>query len=525
MNVLLIYPEFPLTFWTFPKVSHLTGAKMIHYPLGLITVAALLPQEWNFKLVDLNTRQLTEKDWNRADLAMISAMLLQKKGLLALVHEAKQRGKTTVVGGPYPTTFPDEVLKSGCDFLVRWEAENSIALLLKAMEKGKSRVIIENDVKPLMSVSPVPRFDLLNLNDYMNLSIQTSRGCPFECEFCDIINLYGRKQRYKDPDQVIKELETLYGLGARGNVFICDDNFIGNRARARRILQKLTTWNRNRGQPFSFTTQVSVNLGQDPEMIDLMTAANFGEVFIGVESPDEDVLALNRKYPNIENPLVESLNNIVKNGLVILASFIIGFDGEKTGVDERICAFVEQTGIPFVMPNLLQAPPNTPLWQRLKREGRLIADRGTGDSTFTSLNYSPTRPESEIMKEYADAWEYLYEPSRYLARAYRYYLTMRPTRRAMAKAKGKPLSHDGPKSKPPLRTLLRNLRALLLILYWQGIRPAYRRQFWRQLIGVWKQNPSRMMQYFSTCAMGENMFYMKSLVRKKFASDLENPEN
>ena len=202
------------------------------------------------------------------------------------------------------------------------------------------------------------------------MTIQTSRGCPFDCEFCDVVNLFGRKPRYKTPKQVIAELETLYRLGARGCVFICDDNFIGSKKHARALLQELTPWLRSRGEPFSFLTQASVNLGQDPEMIDLMTEANLREVFIGIESPDEKVLETSRKYHNIKNPLVESLNNLKKNGMEVMGSFIIGLDGETKGAGERICAFIEQTDIPVAMLGVLQAAPHTSLWHRLEREGQ-----------------------------------------------------------------------------------------------------------------------------------------------------------
>lgn len=286
MRVLLVCPEFPLSFWSFPKSCQLKGNKAINPPLGLLTVAALLPLEWELCLVDLNTRSLTEEDWQWADLTILSAMYIQRKGLLALVREAKHRGKTVIAGGPYPTSLPEAALEVGCDFVVRGEGENTIPLLLEAMRDGKSGVI-ENSKKPDMITSPIPRFDLLRLKDYDTLTVQTSRGCPFECEFCDVVNLFGRKPRYKSPKQVIAELEILYQLGASGPILICDDNFIGSKKHARALLQELTPWMKSRGEPFGFMTQASVNLGQDLEMIDLMTAANFNKVFIGIESADE----------------------------------------------------------------------------------------------------------------------------------------------------------------------------------------------------------------------------------------------
>jgi radical SAM superfamily enzyme YgiQ (UPF0313 family) len=515
MRALLVCPEFPLSFWSFQKSCRLRGNKTVNPPLGLITVAALLPAEWELRLVDLNTGSLTEQDWQWADLLLISAMYIQRAGLLTLVREAKLRGKTVVAGGPHPTSLPEAVLEAGCDFVVRGEGETTIPLLLEAIRKGKTG-IIENSAKPDLTTSPIPRFDLLRLNDYATVTIQTSRGCPFDCEFCDVVNLFGRTPRYKTPQQVIAELETLYRLGARGSVFICDDNFIGSKKHARAFLQELTPWLRSRGEPFSFLTQASVNLGQDPEMIDLMTAANLREVFIGIESPDEKVLQTSHKYHNIKNPLVESLHNIKRNGLAVIGSFIIGLDGETKGAGERICAFIEQTDIPMAMLGVLQAAPHTRLWHRLEKEGRLRRDVGDDAGTFSAMNLEPDRPEADIMQEYVEAWDYLYEPSRYLARAYRYHLAMRPVRRAQAVAAGATLPKDRvPDQGMTLRRILVEIKAFFKILWWQGVRPSYRRQFWTQMIGMLRQNPTRFVEYIVTCAMGEDLFNMREVVREK----------
>jgi radical SAM superfamily enzyme YgiQ (UPF0313 family) len=513
MRALLVCPEFPLSFWSFQKSCRLRGSKTVNPPLGLLTVAALLPSEWEMRLADLNTRSLTEDDWQWADLILISAMYIQRAGFLALVREAKRRGKTVVAGGPHPTSLPEAVLEAGCDFVVRGEGENTIPVLLEAMRHGKTGVI-ETDKKPDLTTSPIPRFDLLRLNDYATVTVQTSRGCPFDCEFCDVVNLFGRIPRYKTPKQVIAELETLHRLGARGSVFFCDDNFIGSKKHARALLQELTPWLRSRGAPFSFLTQASVNLGQDPEMIDLMTAANLREVFIGIESPDENVLQTSHKYHNIKNPLLESLYTLKKNGLGVIGSFIIGLDGETTGAGERICAFIEQTEIPVTMLGVLQASPHTSLWHRLEKEGRLRPDVGDDAGTFSALNFEPDRPEAEIMQEYVEAWDYLYEPDRFLARAYRYYLAMRPARRAQAVAAGAPVSNPG----MTWRRILIDIKAFFKILWWQGVQPSYRRQFWTQMIGMLRRNPTRFVEYIATCAMGGDLFDMRRVVREKAMS-------
>ena len=515
MRALLVCPEFPLSFWSFRKSCQLRGNRAVNPPLGLLTVAALLPPEWELRLVDLNTRKLTEQDWQWADAVLISAMYIQKDGLLALAREAKQRGKTVVAGGPYPTSLPEATLAAGCDYVVRGEGENTVPLLLEAMRTGQTGVI-ETAEKPDLTTSPIPRFDLLQLDDYATFSVQTSRGCPFDCEFCDVVNLFGRKPRHKTPQQVIAELETLYRLGATGNMFFCDDNFIGSKKRAQVLLQEVITWSKSRGTPYQFLTQASVNLGQDPEMIELMIAANLWEVFIGIESPDENVLETSHKYHNIKNPLVESLYNLKRAGMEVIGSFILGLDGEKSGAGERICAFIEQTEIPVTMLGVLQAAPNTRLWHRLEKEGRLHKDRGDDMGTFSGLNYEPDRPEGEIMREYVEAWDYLYEPSRYLARVYRYYLAMRPVRRDPEKAAERPRPQaDVPHRGKTWRQRLNQVLSIGKIIWWQGIQPPYRRQFWTQLIGMWRQNPSRLKQYCVTCVEGEDFFDMRQMVREK----------
>lgn len=518
MRALLVCPEFPLSFWSFRKAVRFRGNKTTNPPLGLLTVAALLPSEWELRLADLNTRRLTEQDWQWADLILISAMYIQREGLLALVREAKLRGKTVVAGGPHPTSLPEAVLEAECDYVVLGEGENTIPLLLDAMRDGKTRVIQANE-KPDLTTSPIPRFDLLRLDDYDSMTIQTSRGCPFDCEFCDVVSLFGRKPRHKATTQVLAELEALHRLGASGTVFICDDNFIGSKLYAGSLLKELIPWLKSRGEPFNFLTQASVNLGQDHEMIDLLTEANFGKVFIGIESPDEKVLEASRKYHNLKNPLVESLNNIKKQGITVMGSFILGLDRETTGAGQRICSFMEQTDIPMAMLGLLQVPPHSSLWNRLEREGRLRVDEGHDAGTFAPPNFVPDRPEAEILQEYVDAWDYLYEPSRYLARAYRYYLAMRPTRRSMAIAAGKPVpKNEVPKQPLTWHRKLVDIRAFFRILWRQGIRPPYRGQFLSQLIGILRKNPSRFMPYFVTCAMGEDLFYMRRMVREKFAA-------
>ena len=515
MRALLINPKFPRSFWTSDEQLKFMRAKAVTPPLGLITVAAMLPKGWDVRLVDLEAQPVSEMDMDWADIVMISGMLIQRENVLALIQAARDKNKKVVVGGPYPTSVPQELLDAGCDMLVRGEAENTIDALLDSIKKGKFDGVFENPQKPDLSTSPIPRFDLLNIKNYNTLSVQTSRGCPFNCEFCDIVNLYGAKPRYKFPDQVVAELEAIYRLGWRKNVLIADDNFIGSKNHARAILERLAPWMSNRGGPFSFWTQASVNLGQDIEMIDLMTGPNFSSVFVGIESPDESVLAGAHKYQNIKNPLIESLNNITQNGLTVLGSFVIGFDGETPGAGKRIASFVKQTNIPIVMLNMLQAAPNTKLWDRLQAEGRLCDFRTSGNSTTGSMNFIPSRPQAEIIEEFVAAWDEIYEPSNFLTRAYNYYLNMRPTRRASAITKGIN-SAQIPKQSRPLSQELLDIINFLRISWRQGVMSTARWQYWKQILGMYTRNPSRFVQYMVALAMAEDMFVLRRTILEEY---------
>jgi radical SAM superfamily enzyme YgiQ (UPF0313 family) len=520
MKVLLINPELPPNFWSFKQTLKLTNKKALGPPLGLITVAALLPPHWELRLADLNTRPLTQDDWDFAEMVMLSGMVFQRDPLRALIREAKLRNKIVVVGGPYATSLSQEVLDAGPDFLVRGEAENTLPRFLAALAAGEQGGVFEEDGKPDMTCSPAPRFDLLRLEDYDTMGVQTSRGCPFNCEFCDVVNLYGRKPRYKTPNQVISELEVLYRLGWRRGVFFCDDNFVGYQAQARAVLERLIPWMKSHGEPFSFWTQASVNLGQDREMVDLLTEANFAFVFIGVESPDQESLTLSRKHHNVKAPMGQSLTNIYNNGLPLMASFIIGFDGEQAGAGDRICDFVEENHIPLVMLNMLTPIPNTALCNRLLQEDRLRKfDFGTtGDfNQDLKMAFIPTRPEKEVVQEYLRAVDLLYEPSRFLARAHRAYLNIRPTRSRLAEQKGVKLVSQGPKHHPPLGQSLRDLMALAQMAWWHGIKAPYRWRFWKQTLEIWRKNPSRIRSYLICMGLGENLSSLRQDILNRAA--------
>jgi radical SAM superfamily enzyme YgiQ (UPF0313 family) len=512
MRALLVNPSWPFTFWSFSKTLERDRKETLCTPLGLITLAALLPTEWELQLVDRSFQRITEDLWNWAEVIFISCMIVQRQDTLRVVGQAKQRGKTVVVGGPYPSLLPDELIQAGADLVYKGEAEQGLSDLLSALLSGKTGIVFEEKAKPIMTDSPMPRFDLLDLDAYEIAAIQTSRGCPFECEFCDVAQIYGRRTRYKEPDQVISELERLRTLGYKGFVLVSDDNFIGSRKHAMRILRQLIPWIKGCGEPFSFWTQASANLGNDKELIDLMTEANFSHVFIGIETPDEETLKRYHKYQNVRDPLSEAVHNIIANGLSVIGSFIIGFDGEQKGIDERICSFVEQLHLSFVMVNILVAVPGTALWDRLERENRLLISESHRRSQGDSLNFVPTRPESEIREEFLNIIDRLYEPSNFLKRTYECYLTMRPTRKAMASK-----DENATKVREPVkRVKMRSFRQDIIIaggLLWTwGVVSPHRRQFWRQLVGMRFKNPSRLIAYLGAIAAGETLIDIREQI-------------
>ena len=506
MRVLLLYPLFPKSFWSFDKALELVGRKVSLPPLSLTTVAAILPQTWEFRLVDRNVRHESSADWYWADLVIISGMIVQKPDMLYLIESAKRQGKLVAVGGPYVTSVPEAAQAAGADFLVLDEGEITLPMLVSALERGEtSGVFRAGDEKPAVTDTPVPRFDLLELNAYGDMSVQFSRGCPFQCEFCDIIVLYGRKPRTKTPTQLLAELQALYDLGWRRPIFVVDDNFIGNKRNVKLMLKELAPWMAAHGYPFTLSTEASVDLAQDQELLDLMIAANFTAVFLGIETPDTDSLSMTQKFQNTRNSLVEAVNTINRTGLRVMAGFIIGFDGEKAGAGDRIIDFVEATAIPQAHFSMLQALPSTALWHRLEKEGRLRAGDGEANIHQTTLtNFVPTRPLEEIAGEYVRCFWELYEPDRYLARVYRHFLSMQPSPN---KAKFK-------------RPGLVEIRAMLTICWRQGVQRSTRVQFWRQLFSILQRNPGVFKHYLTNCALLEHFIDYRKIVRDEINAKL-----
>jgi len=425
-NVLLVYPRFAAdTFWNYKATCELFGARCPAPPLGLITVAALLPTSWSLRLIDRNAEELTAQDLDWADLVMTGGMLPQQVDTLDVIDLCHARGKPVAVGGPGVTSTPG--VYEAADFRVLGEAEGVIDSFIAAWESGAREGVFEVEKFTVdVTKSPTPRFSLLNFDYYLHIGVQFSRGCPFTCEFCDIIELYGRVPRAKTNSQMLAELQELYRLGYRGHVDFVDDNLIGNKKAVRTFMPELKAWLEANDYPFEFTTEASVNLADDDDFLRAMKEANFFAIFVGIESPNSDTLIATKKKQNTRRSLVESIHKIYAAGIFVTAGFIVGFDDEKGSIADAMIEFIEEAAIPVCMVGLLYALPNTQLTRRLEKEGRLhptppdLRSRtGSADQCTQGLNFDTVRPRQEIHLDYKRILEKIYEPSAYAARVER----------------------------------------------------------------------------------------------------------
>src|SRR5512142_2709209 len=367
MNALLVYPEWPDTYWSFRHALPFLGKRSAYPPLGLLTITALLPSDWAKRLVDTNVLALSDSDLAWADVALISGMLVQKENLLVILARCRSRGLRTVVGGPIASGFAE--LDRYADHVVVGEAEDLIAPLADDLQQGAAKPRYKAAEMPALSRSPVPDLSLINPRHYSSMAIQYSRGCPFNCEFCDIIEIYGRKPRTKSVAQVTDELEQLYQRKWRGSVFLVDDNFIGNRKNVKELLPALAEWNARHHRPFAFFTEASVNLADDGELLSLMRDAGFIRVFLGIETPVEASLHEAHKFQNTRRSLLDSVRRIQQYGMEVMAGFIVGFDSDPEDVFDQQVEFIQESAIPIAMVGLLQALPGTQLHRRLVKEG------------------------------------------------------------------------------------------------------------------------------------------------------------
>lgn len=425
MKAVLVYPEFPDTFWSFKHALSFIRKPANSPPLGLLTVAALLPREWELRLVDLNVRPLTERDLAWADIALVSAMGVQRPSAEAVIARCRAAGLRVVAGGPLFTAQPEAFPQ--VDHLVLGEAEANLAAFLADLAAGRARHLYAPGAYPDIERSPAPRWDLADMRRYSQMSVQFSRGCPFDCEFCDITALFGHRPRTKGTPQMLAELDALCASGWRGHVFFVDDNFIGNTKRLKaELLPALTAWRRGRrGMPFN--TEASINLADDDELMRMMVAAGFRTVFVGIETVHVESLAECNKKQNLDRDLVADTRRMQRAGLEVQGGFILGFDHDPPGAVEQMVEYVQRTGIVTAMVGLLQALPGTKLHTRLAREGRLNEER-TGDNMDGSTNIVPLGSIEALRARYRDLLHRLYAPKPYYQRVRTFLRDYRPPR-------------------------------------------------------------------------------------------------
>ena len=425
-NALLVYPEHPPTYWGAQYALEIFGIKAALPPLGLLTVAAMFPPEYDLRVVDMNVTSLEESDLEWADMVFTSTMIIQRDPLQDVIERCNRAGVPVVAGGPHPTTFHDEI--EGVDHFVLDEAEEIFPEFLRDLENGTAKAIYREPRKPDVTQTPVPRFDLIDMKNYHSMGVQFSRGCPFDCEFCDIPKLYGRVPRTKTPDQMVNEFELLYQLGWRGEIFLVDDNFIGNKRDAMNLLPVLADWQKARGYPFTLFTEASVNLARMDELMDAMIEAGFNSVFLGIETPNPKALLKTKKPQNIskreENYLVNAVRKIQQKGMQVQGGFILGLDEDDERAFDAQIDFIQQAGIPTAMIGLLTIIKGTPLYDRLKRENRLSEDAKLEDPTGTSsklipnltgvnftLNFKPEMDSETLFEGYRRVITTLYDPT------------------------------------------------------------------------------------------------------------------
>ncbi len=413
MNILLIYPQFPDTFWSFTYALPFIGKKAAFPPLGLITVAALLPEQWNKRLVDVNIEHLTDEDLAWADLVFIGAMAIQRASAQQIIARCRAAHRTIVAGGPLFTIEPDAF--SEVDHLVLDEAELTLPAFLADLDSGQPKKIYRAARFCDLGETPVPLWDLVQMKKYASMNLQFSRGCPFNCDFCNVTTLFGHRPRIKTSHQIIAELDRLYASGWRSSIFFVDDNFIGNKEYLKNhLLPALIEWRREK-KGCVFFTEASINLADDPELLAMMVQAGFDSVFIGIESPDEGSLTECHKTQNKNQDLLESVKRIHRSGLQVMGGFIVGFDSDLPSIFQRQIDFIQRSGIVIAMVGMLQAPPGTRLFDRLQRESRVI-NTFSGDNVDGTTNILPQMGMDKLARGYQVIMEQIYSPQNYYRR-------------------------------------------------------------------------------------------------------------
>jgi radical SAM superfamily enzyme YgiQ (UPF0313 family) len=428
-KVLMVQPRTPRTFWTLDDLVKAGGYKTFMPPLGLMTVAALVPDRYQVRILDLNTTPLDAGQLAWADLVFVTGMYIHHQSFVEVVRLAKSLGKTVVAGGPLAiaewtqngSRHDDRFEMNRVDHLVLYEAEVNLPLFLRDFERGKASRVYASKEHPDLSATPPPRFDLINVKDYLVMTLQFSRGCPHDCDFCDIVKMFGRVPRTKSIAGFIEEIESLYATGFRGLLFVADDNFIGNRKAVKRLLERLTVWQERRDYPFMLYTQTALDVANDDELLAAMVKAGFGEIFVGVETPDIETLLASNKRVNTHIEMDRAVEKIQRAGIAVAGGFIVGFDTDSPDIFRRQIDFMQSAGIPRSMFSVLSPIPGTELYERLEREGRILEDEAwkatTGDNFVPTLLYVPTMPVEQFLSGCKLVISEIYDPRRYYERS------------------------------------------------------------------------------------------------------------
>ncbi len=482
MKILLVYPKYPDTFWSFKHALKFVSKKAAFPPLGLLTVAAMLPGQWDKKLVDMNTNRLKDKDIKWADYVFISAMVVQQDSAKDVITRCNKLNTRVVAGGPLFTTAYEDY--NGVDHFILGEAEVTMPPFLKDIEKGCLRPIYSSKERPDISQTPIPLWSLIKMKHYSSMNIQYSRGCPYNCEFCDIIILNGRKPRTKTGEQIRSELEVLYQRGWRGSVFIVDDNFIGHKRKLKsEILPAIIEWRKGKKHPFDLFTEASINLADDEELMKLMTDAGFGTVFIGIETPNKESLVECTKPQNAKRDMMASIKKIQNHGMEVQGGFIVGFDSDPLSIFKSQISFIQDSGIVTAMVGLLNAPRGTRLYQRLMEENRVLK-RSSGNNTDYSLNFIPKMNYGTLINGYRHIIKTIYAPKQYYERIK---LFMREYK---------------PQKKTAGRLRLEHIKALVKTMWFLGLIEKGRWYYWKLFVSTLIKQPRKFPLSISLSVYG-----------------------
>ena len=478
-EILLIWPRFPKSYWGLEGATQVLEEKAHMPPLALVTVAALFPSRWRVRLIDCAFEELRDKDILQADLVMVSGMHAQRSGVHSVLARCRRLGRRTVIGGPYASSQPEELLPLA-DHVVVGEVDEEFREIAADFEAGRARTLYRIREKPDVTHTPIPRFDLLKLDKYITMAVQFSRGCPFQCEFCDIITIYGRRPRTKAPAQVLSELDVLYRLGWRKWVFVVDDNFIGNHRAALELARELAKWQTQKKYPFTLYTEASIDLAERPALLEAMVEANFMMVFAGIETPSEASLREVKKYQNLRRDALQQIRVIQNGGLWVTAGFIVGFDSDDEGIFRRQIDFIERAAVAFASISLLQAPPTTPLHERMRKQGRLLDNDPTMSFDCSLPNFQTQMAPEMLFRGAAGMLLELYDPEKYFHRVVH----------SLEQWSSKPAQRG------PRVSLRYGLRLALCSAWVQGVRSDYRRAYWRfagQMVRRWWRDEPRLI--------------------------------